>query len=149
MGVAGQFRHVSGTINLDRDQPERSSVSASIEVNSLDTGNKKRDEHLRSAEFFDAARFPEIRFKSRQVKRTSGESADVTGELTMHGITRVIVLHVKMLAASVGDRSRWQITTAPLDRKDFNLAFSSGAEAISGISRKVSIKIEIEAGRVP
>ncbi|HJT81665.1 MAG TPA: YceI family protein [Chthoniobacterales bacterium] len=142
----GEFHNFSGTIDLDRDQPERSSVSARIEVNSIDTGIKKRDEHLRSAEFFNGQKFPAITFKSQSVKRTGDQSGDVTGDLTMRGVTRQIVLHVQSLQAD-NNQSRWKVTTAPLSRRDFGLMFGGTTEAVSGIGKEVAVNIEIEARR--
>jgi len=148
LGAAkGEFHRFSGSIDLDRENPERSSVSARIEVASIDTGIKKRDDHLRSADFFDVAKFPQITFQSRSVKRTGEQSADVTGDLTMHGRTRPIVLHVQLLSGASGDRSRWKVTTAPLKRRDFDLVFGGTAEAVSGIGQDVAVRIEIEANR--
>src|SRR5436305_3772250 len=121
LGTArGDFARFSGTIDLDRDQPEKSSVSARIEVASIDTGISKRDSHLRSPDFFDAQKFPVITFKSRSVKRTGEREGDVAGDLTMHGVTRPIVLHVEMVQPT-GGRSRWKVTTPPLNRREFGL----------------------------
>lgn len=146
LGTAkGKFREFSGKIDLDRDQAARSSVSARIQVSSIDTAIRKRDEHLRSAEFFNAAKFPQITFKSSKVARTGDETADITGDLTMHGVTKPIVLHVRFLGESGNGRSRWQVSTAPIDRRDFGLAFSSAAEAVSGIGREVTTDIQIDA----
>jgi polyisoprenoid-binding protein YceI len=142
----GQFHRFSGTIDLDREQPERSSVSAKIDVGSIDTGIKKRDDHLRSPEFFDAEKFPAITFKSKSVKRTGERAGDVTGDLTMHGVTREIVLHVQMLPAG-NERTYWKVSTAPLNRRDFNLMFSGTAEAVSGIGKEVAVSIEISSAR--
>jgi polyisoprenoid-binding protein YceI len=145
--ATGQFHRFSGTIDLDRGNPERSSVSARIEVASIDTGIKKRDDHLRSGEFFNTAKFPAITFKSRSVKRTGDQSGDVAGDFAMHGVSRPIVLHVQLLSGASGERSRWKVTTSPLNRRDFDLMFGSTAEAVSGIGRDVAINIEIEATR--
>jgi polyisoprenoid-binding protein YceI len=142
----GKFRQFSGNIDLDRQHPESSSVSARIQVNSIDTGIKKRDDHLRSPEFFNVAKFPEITFKSRNVKQTGPQSGDITGDLTMHGVTKAITLHVKLLTPMTdGARTRWEVTTEPIKRRDFGLMFGGSAEAVSGISQDVGIKIEIEA----
>jgi polyisoprenoid-binding protein YceI len=145
----GQFHKFSGTIELDRDQPERSTVSARIEVASIDTGIVKRDNHLRSADFFDAARFPVITFKSRSVKRASKDRGDIAGDFTMHGTTRALNLHVQLLNSDSVGRSRWKVTTAPLKRGDFGLMFGGTAEAVSGIGQDVAVNIEIEATRQP
>jgi polyisoprenoid-binding protein YceI len=126
-------------------------VTATIQVASIDTKIAKRDQHLRSAEFFDAAKFPEIIFRSRTVKRTGADSGDITGDLTMHGVSRPITLHVKLASPITGEslpaRTHWQITTDPIHRKDFNLVFSGATEAVSGIGQDVVPTIEIEAVR--
>src|SRR4029077_10482298 len=148
LGTArGQFHRFSGTIDLDRNAPEQSSVSARIEVASIDTGIEKRDEHLKSGEFFDVSKYPAITFKSRSVKRTGDTAGDITGDFTMHGVTRTIVLHVELPNGPSGERTRWKVTTPPLKRRDFNLMFGSTAEAVSGISQEVAVNIQIEATR--
>ena len=146
----GRFMKFSGEIDIDREHPEKSSVSAKIDVRSIDTRIQKRDDHLRSAEFFDVAKFPEITFKSRSVTRTGPQSGDILGNLTMHGVTKPITLHVKLLSPLSNDtkQTRWAVTTEPLKRREFNLMFSQGAEAVSGISQTVGINIEVEASRV-
>ena len=149
--VRGEFHRFSGTIEVDRDHPERSSVTARISVGSIDTKIQKRDHHLLSAEFFDAAKFPEITFKSRSVKRTGENSGDIIGDFTMHGVTKPMTLHVKLATApsseALPERTRWIVTTDPINRKDFGLMFSSATESISGISNNVTPTVEIEAGR--
>ncbi|PYK80703.1 MAG: hypothetical protein DME40_03230 [Verrucomicrobia bacterium] len=149
--VRGEFHRFSGTIEVDRDHPERSSVTARISVGSIDTKIQKRDHHLLSAEFFDAAKFPEITFKSRSVKRTGESSGDIIGDFTMHGVTKPMTLHVKLSTPPSGEslpeRTRWIVTTDPINRKDFGLMFSSATESISGISSSVTPTIEIEAVR--
>jgi polyisoprenoid-binding protein YceI len=150
LGVTnGKFSQFSGTIDIDREHPERSSVVARIPVNSIDTGIRKRDDHLRSPEFFNVAKFPEITFKSRSVKQIGMQSGDILGDFTMHGVTKPIRLHVKLLTPlkdeGVPQRSHWEVTTDPLKRRDFGLMFSRSAEAISGIGQDVTVRIEIEA----
>jgi len=147
--TTGHFSQSSGTIEIDREHPDRSSVSARIEIKSIDTKIRKRDDHLISPEFFDAQRYPEIIFKSRAVTQTGPQTGDITGELTMHGVTRSVVLHVRLLtpiqSGTAPDRIRWVITTEPLKRRDFNLMFSKTAETVSGIGQDVGVKLEIEA----
>ena len=144
----GKFTRFSGKIDIDREHPENSSVTAQIDVRSMDTHIKKRDDHLRSPEFFDVEKFPQMTFKSRNVKRTGPQSGDILGDLTMHGVTRPITLHVKLLTP-VNDtsRTRWAVTTEPISRRDFNLMFAQAAEAVSGIGQTVAISIEIQAKR--
>ncbi|HEX3420329.1 MAG TPA: YceI family protein [Candidatus Udaeobacter sp.] len=144
----GKFTNFSGSIEVDREHPENSSVTAQIDVRSIDTQIKKRDDHLRSAEFFNVEKFPRITFKSRSVKRTSAQSGDILGDFTMHGATRAITLHVKLLTPiNETGRTRWSVTSDPIMRRDFNLMFSPAAESVSGISQTVAINIEIEAKR--
>ncbi len=144
----GKFTKFSGKIEVDREHPENSSVTTQIDVRSIDTRIKKRDDHLRSTEFFNVEKFPQITFKSRSVKRTGPQSGDILGDLTMHGVTRPITLHVKLLTPiSETARTRWAVMIEPIRRRDFNLMFASAAEAVSGISQTVAINIEIEAKR--
>ena len=83
------------------------------------------------------------------MKQTGSQSGDILGDLTMHGVTKPITLHVKLVTPLKGEgapqRSRWEVTTDPLKRRDFGLMFNRSAEAISGIGQDVSIQIEIEA----
>src|SRR5215470_1967061 len=144
----GKFTNFSGRIEVDREHPENSSVTAQINVRSIDTRIKKRDDHLRSAEFFNVEQFPHITFKSRSVKQTGPQSGDIPGDLTIHGVTKPITLHVKLLTPlNETGRTRWSVTTEPITRRDFNLLFAPAAESVSGISQTVAINIEIEAKR--
>src|SRR6478736_4455394 len=105
LGTAkGNFSKFRGTIELDRDHPEQSSVTVTIDAASIDTGIAKRDEHLRG-ELFNVAKYPEITFKSRRVKPTGAKAGEITGDLTMHGVTRSIVLTVQLVG------NRWRVGT--------------------------------------
>jgi polyisoprenoid-binding protein YceI len=141
LGTAkGKFSKFKGTIVVDRDHPEQSSVTVTIDAASIDTGIAKRDEHLRD-ELFNVAKYPEITFKSRRVKQTGANTGEITGDLTMRGVTHPIILSVQL------EGSRWRVTTAPLKRSQFGLVFSKSAETVSMISDEVSVDIEIEAVR--
>jgi polyisoprenoid-binding protein YceI len=143
LGTAkGKFSKFRGTIVVDRDHPEQSSVAVTIDAASIDTGIAKRDEHLRG-ELFNVAKYPEITFKSRRVKQTGANAGEITGDLTMHGVTRAITLNVQLL--SNPETSRWRVTTAPLKRNEFGLVFSKSAETVSMIANDVAVEIEIEA----
>src|SRR6201981_3237444 len=144
----GKFTNFSGRIEVDREHPENSSVTAQIEVRSIDTQINKRDDHLRSAEFFDVQKFPRITYKSRSFKRSGPQSGDILGDQTMHGVTKPITLHVKLLTPmNETARTRWSVTTDPVARRDFNLMFTPATESVSGISQTVTINIEMEAKR--
>ncbi len=142
----GKFTKFDGKIDIDREHSENSSVAARIVVRSIDTGIVKRDNHLRSPEFFSIEKYPDIMFKSRSVKQTGPQEGDILGDLMMHGVTKPIALHVKLLTSpSDSKRTRWAVTTDPLKRRDFNLMFAQAAESMSGISQTVTVNIEIEA----
>ena len=142
LGTAkGNFAKFSGTVVVDREHPEQSSVNVKIAAASIDTGIAKRDEHLRT-ELFEVAKYPEITFKSQRVKQTGPNSGEIVGELTMHGVTREIRLNVQMPS---NDATRWKVATAPLRRAQFGLVFGKSAETVSMISDEVAVDIEIEA----
>jgi polyisoprenoid-binding protein YceI len=144
----GKFTNFNGRIEIDREHPEDSSVTARIDVRSLDTRIKKRDDHLRSAEFFNAEKFPTMTFKSRNVKRTGPKTGDIVGDLTIHGVTKPVTLHVKLLTPlNEISQTRWAVTTDPINRREFNLMFAPATETISGISQTVAINIDVEAKR--
>jgi len=147
----GKFTKFSGTIEVDREHPENSSVTATIQTASIDTAIAKRDEHLRSADFFNVQQYPEITFKSRRTKQTGANTGEIAGDFTMHGVTRAITLNIQLLggpeAAATGQTTRWRITTAPLRRSEFKLGWSKGIETVSMIGDEVAVDIQIEAAR--
>ncbi|HEV2842951.1 MAG TPA: YceI family protein [Chthoniobacterales bacterium] len=150
LGTAkGRFTKFNGTIEVDREHPEKSSVVATIQAASIDTANPKRDDHLRTADFFDVRKYPEITFKSRGVKTTGPNAGEIAGDLTMHGVTRPITLKVQLLSdakpAAETPTTRWRVTTAPLKRSDFGVGKGTGGEFMIGDD--VSVEIEIEAAR--
>lgn len=147
----GHFSKFKGTIEVDREHPEQSAVTVTIDAASIDTGIVKRDEHLRG-ELFNVAGYPEITFKSRRVRQTGANKGEIDGELTMRGVMRPITLQVQLLsdpeALTKNSTSRWRVTTAPLKRSQFGLVFSKSAETVSMIADEVVVDIEIEAQRV-
>ena len=150
LGTAkGKFTKFNGNIEVDREHPEKSSVVATIQAASIDTANAKRDDHLRTADFFDVRKYPEITFKSRRVKATGPNAGEIAGDLTMHGVTRPITLKVQLLgdakAAAETATTRWRVTTAPLKRSDFGVGKGTGGEWMIGDD--VAVEIEIEAAR--
>ena len=105
-----------------------------------------------AAEFFDAAKYPEITFRSRSARRTGKDSGEVVGEFGMHGVTRTIPLHVTFLGLSRNaageETTRWRVTTDPLLRRDYHLLWSPTTESVSMIGQEVAINMEIEATAV-
>ena len=146
--VTGKFTKFDGAFTVDFDHPEKSSVTATIQTTSIDTGEPKRDDHLRSPEFFDVAKFPTITFKSKSVKSTGKDMGDIVGDLTMHGVTKEVTLHAKFLGKGKGmggEISGWQLTTEPLKRTDYGLNWSKAIEGTAVVGDDVEITIEVEA----
>src|ERR1700731_1216727 len=148
--VPGKFDDFSGQIKLDEANPEQSSVEVTIKTASIDTGVKMRDEDLRSSNFFDAEKNPAITFKSKSVKSTGNNTFDVTGDLTMHGVTKEVVLKVELIGKGAGPKgsvlSGWDATTA-LKRSDFGLAWSKVIEGTQVVGDDVKIELQIEADK--
>jgi polyisoprenoid-binding protein YceI len=146
----GMFTDWNGALDIDREYPDRSSVSATIMVASLDTRDKKRDAHLLSPDFFDAARFPTITFQSRRVE-IQGASLKVIGDLTVHGMTHDTVLDVEyngMNQDPWGNKRVHYSAKVTIQRKDFGVGWNQALE--SGgflIGESVGVEIEIEALR--
>ena len=141
--VPGAFTKFSGTITVDRADLEKSSVEATIDVGSIDTRNDHRDGDLRSDHFFDATQFPSITFKSKSWKKTGEDTFDVTGDLTIKGVTKEVVLKVKSLGFGPGMRgamlSGWQATTT-LNRSDFGISTMPKM-----LGEEVEVRIGVEA----
>jgi polyisoprenoid-binding protein YceI len=148
--VPGKFGDFSGQIQLDEANPEQSSVEVTIKTASIDTGVKMRDDDLRSPNFFDAKKYPEITFKSSAVKKTGENTADVTGNLTMHGVTKEVVLKVELLGKGAGPKnstvSGWDASTA-LKRSDFGLNWNQVIEGTQMVGDDVQIELHIEADK--
>lgn len=145
--VPGKFSKVEGLIKVDRENLAKSTVEATIQAASINTDNQKRDDHLRSADFLDAAKFPTITFKSRTWKKTGENTFDVAGDLTMKDVTREVVLKVTSLGFGPGmggaKLSGWEASTT-IDKKLWNIKDPAMLDAALG--DEVAITINIEAG---
>ena len=147
--VSGKFADVSGVVNIDKANPAASSVNVSIKTATVDTGVADRDKHLRSADFFDTDKFPEITFKSTKIAPTSRKDVfDVTGDFTMHGITKQITLPVEVLGWQTnpqGERVGFSLSTT-VNRKDYgviwNRALDNGGFMLGD---DVEVNIAVEA----
>lgn len=147
--VRGQFNKLTGTIRLDPDDPACSSFEATIEVGSLLTGVKKRDQDLLSENFFDAARFPSITFRSTAVEPAGASSLKVTGDLTIRGITRPVVLDAEFsgpVKSPYGETTMGFAATARVNREDFGITWNVQMEK-GGVmvGRDVRIALDLEA----
>jgi polyisoprenoid-binding protein YceI len=141
--VPGYFGKVKGTIVVDRDHLENSTVEAVIQVASITTNTKMRDDDLRSTNFFAADQFPSMTFKSESWKSTVDNTYAVTGVLTMKNVAKEVVLKVKSLGFGPGMKgaaiSGWEASLT-LDRRDFDITADQGA-----IGNNVDVLINVEA----
>lgn len=146
--VRGQLGPITGTAWIDDKDPSRSRVEASIDVRGIDTREAKRDEHLRSADFFDVEKFPSLTFRSTAVKK-QGSGLALVGELTLHGVTREITLEIEELSPAVkdpwGNLKRGITAKGKLNRKDYGLGWNVALET-GGIlvGEEVHIELEVE-----
>lgn len=143
--VRGNFEDFEGTITV-ADEPEHSGVATTIQVATVDTRDETRDAHLRSADFFDAEQFPTMTFTSTRVVPAGGDWK-VEGDLTIHGVTRPVVLDVEFNGAIAdpygGTRLGFSASTE-IDREDFAMTFNMALET-GGVLVSKNVKIEIEA----
>ena len=148
--VTGKFDDFTGTIQYDEANPEQSSVEVTIKTASIDTGVKMRDDDLRSPNFFDAKKYPEITFKSKSVKAIDKNNFEVTGDLTMHGVTKEVILKVELVGKGVGVKgsivSGWDATAA-VKRSEFGLAWNQVIEGTQVVGDDVKIELHIEADK--
>lgn len=146
--VRGEFGKTTGVVKLDEQDPSRSSVQATIDVSSLDTREPKRDAHLRSPDFFDAEKHPNITFRSTKVEKAGEGKLKVTGDLTIRGVTRPVVLDVEGPTPAVkgptGEARRGLSATTTINRRDFGLNWSKAVEAGPVVGDEVKIEIESE-----
>jgi polyisoprenoid-binding protein YceI len=147
--VRGSFQTFEGTINLDQEDIAKSSVHVTIEVASIDTANEKRDEHLRSADFFDAANHPQITFKSTSVRK-SAEGYVATGDLSIRGTTHRVELPFTIKGPITDPwgsrRVGFEIDPIMIDRREFGLSWSQALETGGLIvGDEVDIELEVEA----
>ncbi|MBI4686238.1 MAG: YceI family protein [Nitrospirae bacterium] len=147
--VRGTFGKFSGSATLDDKDITKSKFAASIETASINTGVAKRDEHLKSPDFFDAAKYPTITFVSKNIKKAGPNKLKLTGDLTMHGVTKEVTLDMEEPAAAVkdpwGNIKRGTSATATINRKDFGLTWNAPIE--SGgvvVGEDVNISIDLE-----
>lgn len=130
--VKGTFGGLKGVLTLDEANPANASVQASIEVGTVNTGDAQRDGHLKSGDFFDAEKFPQMTFRSTAVKKTSDGEYAVSGDLTLHGVTKPVTFAVE--GPGTPGKDPWGNTriglsaTAKINRKDFGLGWNSALE---------------------
>jgi polyisoprenoid-binding protein YceI len=147
--VKGRFAPIKGSLALDDAEVTNSRIEASVDAASIDTGEPQRDAHLRSADFFDVEKFPTLSFQSTRVARTREDELAVTGDLTIHGVTRSVVFTVEGPSAPAKDpygNIRVGLgATAKINRKDFGLTWNAALET-GGIlvGDEVTISLDVQ-----
>lgn len=147
--VPGRFTAFSGTISYEAGKPQTWKVDAKIDPASINTDNAKRDEHLRAPDFFDTAKCPAMGFKSTKVTAVKGETAKLHGELTMHCVTRSLILDLELGGAGKdpwGSERAGFSARGRLNRKDFGISFNKVLDT-GGLmlGEDVDVDLEIEA----
>jgi len=147
--VKGSFGKVHGVVVVDDKDITKSKVSATIDTTSIDTGVAKRDAHLRSADFLEVEKFPAMTFVSTKVARDGADKLKVTGDLTLHGVTRSVVLDVEGPSGEIkdpmGNIRRGASASTKINRKDFGLTWNKAIEAGGvAVGDEVAISIEVE-----
>lgn len=146
--VRGTFGRWQGVVDFDEQDPGASRVSVTIDAASIDTRESKRDEHLRSADFFDVATYPNLTFESTRVDKVD-DGYRVTGDLTIHGVTREVALDAEYLGSGVdpwGNRRIAFQAKTTINRKDFGLNWNQVLEA-GGVlvGEKIEISLDVQA----
>jgi len=148
--VKGQFNEFSGTINFDGKDFSKASVEVNIDPRTIDTQNEKRDQHLRSSDFFAADSIPEMKFKSTKIVPGSGNKFQVIGDLTMRGVTKPVTLEAEFNGAIAGMRGQTAGFSAvgKINRQDWGVSWSRALD--SGglvVSDEVELNLEVEANQ--
>ena len=147
--VRGEFRKVTGTIQMDEKDISKSTVEAVIDTTTIDTREERRDNHLKGADFFDVAKFPTMAFKSTSVTRLGEGKLKVAGDLTLHGVTKPVVLDVEGLTTQVkdqrGNTKTGASATTKINRSEFGLTWNRAVETGGvAVSDEVAIVIDLE-----
>jgi polyisoprenoid-binding protein YceI len=148
--VGGHFTKFDGRIEIDRANPAASAVNLKIEAASIETGNPDREKHLNSPDFFDTAKFPEITFNSTKIVAKSKDVYEVTGDLTVKGVTKPVVLTVAangFAGDGHGGQKAGFDVTGKLNRKDFGVSWNGMADGLAVLSEEVDLAISVEANK--
>lgn len=151
--VRGAFSKVSGTVAYDGKNLKLAKVDATIDAASINTNDENRDKHLRSADFFDTDKFPTITFKSKKITPAGKGKFKMTGDLTMHGVTKPVTLAVDGPSAVVSDKKKGTdrigaSATGKINRRDFGISYNSVLDNGGvGISEDVLLTLDVELTR--
>jgi polyisoprenoid-binding protein YceI len=147
--VRGRFAKYAGKVDLDESDFTRSVVDVTIDASSIDTGTAQRDDHLRSPDFFDVARFPELRFQSKRIEQLADDRFRMIGDLTIRDATREIALDVEYGGRAKdpwGNERAGFVAKASIDRKEFGLGWNQVLEA-GGVlvGDRIEIELDVQA----
>jgi polyisoprenoid-binding protein YceI len=148
--VSGRFGEFTGQVSFDAKNVAQAGASAEIRATSIDTGIAARDKHLRSAEFFDVEKFPTITFVAKKVVSTGDKSADVTGDLTLHGVTLPVTLATVYrgtfpdMTDPAKTRAAFEAHTK-IDRREFGLTWGKMVEGVAAVGQEIEIELLVEA----
>lgn len=148
--VTGKLSNIKGLIDIDDQDVTKSKVDITIDVNTINTDNQKRDEHLKNPDFFDVKKFPSMKFTSTKVEKAGEGNLKVTGDLTIRDQTKSVVLDVEGPSPTVkdpwGNMKRGASATTKINRKDFGLTWNKALETggvVVGDEVKVAIELEL------
>ncbi|MBI1927216.1 YceI family protein [Candidatus Poribacteria bacterium] len=139
----GRFNELSGAFTIDENDPAKSKVEIEVRAESVDTFNERRDQHLKSPDFFNAKQFPVITFKSKAVNKLEADTYEVTGDFFLHGVTKTLTVKVKQTGVGKNRRGNQLIgfeTTFTIKRSEFGMNYM-----LDGVSDEVSLIISLEA----
>lgn len=145
--VEGNFKTIGGEINFDEAAIEKSDLDAWVDVGSINTGNEKRDKHLRSDDFFSAVKFPKITLKSKKIEKKSDKNFIMTGVFAMHGVSKDVPFdcdYKGSVSAWGKDRVAFKCSSK-IKRQDFGIAFGALADSKAVVGDDVEIKLIVEA----
>ncbi|NOY24560.1 MAG: polyisoprenoid-binding protein [Oligoflexia bacterium] len=148
--VDGEFHDFSGTVEYDPAKPDATTANITAQMASIDTDQPKRDAHLISPDFFDATKYPTMTFTSSKVQSAAGDTLQVTGDLTMHGVTKPVVLQVEGLGQPVADPwGNYRVgatVTGTINRQDFGVSWNDTLDSggvVVGDDVKLVIEVEL------
>jgi polyisoprenoid-binding protein YceI len=148
--VRGHFEDFEGSATLDEDDPSKSSVALTIQVASITTSSQQRDDHLRSPDFFDAATYPTITFRSTSIEKSGAETFTVVGDLTIRDVTKPVTVELELTGAAIDPYGMTRVGfegSAAINRKDWGLVWNAALET-GGVLVSEKIKLDFDLALV-